>query len=98
MLDASALDRLFALLEDPDRGAQLVAEVDGRIVGFASLYACLDTFLADRILVMNDLFVDPEQRSQGVGAALFSGCRAYAREHRFKRIDWVTAQDNVGAQ
>ena len=89
---------LDALDQHPDRGAQLVAEADGRLQGFATLYSCYDTLLADRILVMNDLFVDPAARDRGVGAALFDASLAYATGHGYLRLDWVTAEDNHGAQ
>ena len=89
---------LDALDQHPDRGAQLVAEADGRLQGFATLYSCYDTLLADRILVMNDLFVDPATRDRGVGAALYDASLAYAAGHGYLRLDWVTAEDNHGAQ
>ncbi|TMC26570.1 MAG: GNAT family N-acetyltransferase [Chloroflexi bacterium] len=89
---------LDALERDSDRGVQLVADADGRLQGFASLYACLDTLVADRILVMNDLFVEPGARNGGIGAALFDASLAYATEHGYARLDWVTAADNHDAQ
>jgi GNAT superfamily N-acetyltransferase len=89
------LDRLE---RDPKLGVQLVAEEEGHLHGFASLYACLDTLIADRILVMNDLFVDPSLRDRGVGAALFDASLAYATAHGYARLDWVTAADNHDAQ
>jgi len=93
------LDALLdALDNDSDRGVQLVAEADGRLQGFATLYACFDTLVADRILVMNDLFVDPRFRNNGVGGALFDACLAYATANGYARLDWVTAADNRDAQ
>jgi GNAT superfamily N-acetyltransferase len=89
---------LDTLERDPDRGVQLVAAAEGRLQGFATLYTCLDTLIADRILVMNDLFVDPAVRSRGVGAALFDASLAYATAHGYARLDWVTAADNRDAQ
>jgi GNAT superfamily N-acetyltransferase len=89
---------LDLLEEDPGLGVQLVAEADGRLAGFASLYACVDTLVADRILVMNDLFVDPSFRNHGVGGALFDASLAYATAQGYARLDWVTAQDNRDAQ
>jgi GNAT superfamily N-acetyltransferase len=89
------LDRLE---QDPGLGVQLVADVDGKLHGFASLYACLDTLVADRILVMNDLFVDPSLRNHGVGAAIFDASLAYATARGYVRLDWVTAEDNRDAQ
>jgi GNAT superfamily N-acetyltransferase len=89
---------LDALEHDPARGVQLVADADGRLQGFATLYACFDTLVADRILVMNDLFVDPTLRNRGVGAALFDASLAYATDHGYARLDWVTAADNHDAR
>ena len=95
----SKVEHLLDLLDrDPGLGIQLVAEEKGRLQGFASLYACLDTLVADRILVMNDLFVDPPFRKHGVGAALFDASLAYATAHGYARLDWVTAADNDDAQ
>jgi GNAT superfamily N-acetyltransferase len=95
----SKIEGLLDLLEeDPDRGVQLVGDAGGQLQGFASLYACLDTLVADRILVMNDLFVDPSLRNRGIGAALFDASLAYATAHGYARLDWVTAADNQDAQ
>jgi GNAT superfamily N-acetyltransferase len=95
----SKIETMLDLLErDPGLGVQLVAEEEGHLHGFASLYACLDTLVADRILVMNDLFVDPSLRNRGLGAALFDASLAYATAHGYARLDWVTAADNQDAQ
>ena len=96
---ASKIESLLDLLErDPALGVQMVADEGGRLHGFASLYACLDTLIADRILVMNDLFVDPSARNRGTGAALFDASLTYASAHGYARLDWVTATDNHDAQ
>jgi ribosomal protein S18 acetylase RimI-like enzyme len=93
------VEALLDLLDqDPSRGVQLVADAGGRLQGFASLYACFDTLVADRILVMNDLFVNPAFRNRGVGAALFDASLAYVTAHGYARLDWVTATDNQDAQ
>ena len=95
----SKIETMLDLLErDPGLGVQLVAEEGGHLHGFASLYACLDTLVADRMLVMNALFVDPSLRNRGVGAALFDASLAYATAHGYARLDWVTAADNQDAQ
>ncbi|TMF97211.1 MAG: GNAT family N-acetyltransferase [Chloroflexi bacterium] len=95
----SKVEAMVDLLQrDPTLGVQLVAEEAGRLHGFASLYACLDTLIANRILVMNDLFVDPSSRNRGTGAALFDASLAYASARGYARLDWVTAADNHDAQ
>jgi ribosomal protein S18 acetylase RimI-like enzyme len=95
----STMETLLDLLDqNPERGVQLVADAGGRLQGFASLYASFDTLVANRILVMNDLFVDPTFRNHGVGSALFDASLAYATTHGYARLDWVTATDNQDAQ
>ncbi|ANZ60752.1 hypothetical protein AYR62_14230 [Secundilactobacillus paracollinoides] len=48
----------------------LVAELDGQVVGFASLYRLMN--------FIHLLFVDPNCRKQGVGHALIEGMRQQA--------------------
>jgi GNAT superfamily N-acetyltransferase len=95
----SRIDALLdAVASDERLGVHLVAEEGRSLLGFASLYSCFDTLVADRILVMNDLFVAPESRGAGVGAVLFNAARQYAEKTGYVRLDWVTAIDNQGAQ
>ena len=89
---------LDTLQADGSLGIQLVAEDDNELVGFASLYSCIDTLVAGRVLVMNDLFVSPQARGAGIGAALLRAAREYARKAGYLRLDWVTANDNLDAQ
>ena len=78
------LERLaLALIADPDReGVQLIAHAEGgEPLGFATVYWTWQTLNAARAGVMNDLFVVPEARGQGVGRALIEECRRRAGEH-----------------
>jgi ribosomal protein S18 acetylase RimI-like enzyme len=93
------LGALLALLcERPDVGVQFVAERDGRLLGFATVYLTYDTVAARRIAVMNDLFVAPDDRDQGLGRALLERCHAFARENDCAQLQWITAADNTRAQ
>lgn len=47
-----------------------VAELEGKLIGFASYYPVFSTYAAKPGLWMDDLFVDAEARSRGVGLAL----------------------------
>ena len=102
---APGADSLVALsrtlLEDPDsHGLQLIARrrERGEAVGFATLYWSWSTLRAGQIAVMNDLYVSPEARGMGVGAALIEACRVRCRERGMSRLEWRTAPDNVRAQ
>ena len=50
------------------------------------------------ILILYDLFVDPEMRASGIGRDLMNKARDYARENGFKRLELSTAKDNVIGQ
>ena len=95
------LERLaLALIADPDReGVQLIAHAEGgEPLVFATLYWTWQTLNAARAGVMNDLFVVPEARGQGVGRALIEECRRRAGEHGAPELVWETAPDNETSQ
>jgi GNAT superfamily N-acetyltransferase len=69
----------------------------GRALGFATIYWSWATTSADRIGVMNDLFVAPEGRGTGVAEALIEACRAECATRGAVKLTWQTATDNVRA-
>ncbi|MEO7911676.1 MAG: GNAT family N-acetyltransferase [Roseiflexaceae bacterium] len=87
------------LLADHDAGIQFVAlGDDDQALGFATLYFPLGSVTPGVACLMNDLFVVPETRSQGIGRALILHCLSYAKAHGFAKIHWQTALDNHTAQ
>jgi ribosomal protein S18 acetylase RimI-like enzyme len=98
--DEALLALSRALIADPEReGIQLLARDDeGRAVGFATVYWSWATTSAQRIGVMNDLFVAPEARGSGAAEALIEACRAEAAGHGAGKLTWQTAPDNTPAQ
>ncbi|HEX5712666.1 MAG TPA: GNAT family N-acetyltransferase [Solirubrobacterales bacterium] len=57
-------------LDDPAIGVTLVAEAEGEIVGVLSASWQRALHVPGRYATIQDLWVDPERRSDGVGAAL----------------------------
>jgi GNAT superfamily N-acetyltransferase len=95
--DEALLRLSQALIADPEReGVQLLAR-DGGSVGFATIFWNWATTSAERIGVMNDLFVAPEARGQGVAEALIEACRAECAAHGARKLTWQTAPDNATA-
>jgi ribosomal protein S18 acetylase RimI-like enzyme len=95
------LERLArALMSDPGHeGVQLIARGEsGEPLGFATLFWSWQTLSAARAGVLNDLFVVPEARGQGVGRALIEECRRRSAEHGAAEVVWETAPDNEAAQ
>lgn len=95
--DEALLGLSRALIADPEReGVQLLAR-DGGAVGFATIFWSWATTSAERIGVMNDLFVAPEARGKGVAETLIEACRAECAAHGAGKLTWQTAPDNATA-
>jgi GNAT superfamily N-acetyltransferase len=92
------LRALIDILLEGKEGVQLVAEHDGTLVGFATLYFTWSTLNAARIAVMNDLYVVEAARGTGIARPLFEACRAEARDRGCAEMTWETAADNHRAQ
>ena len=66
-------DQFRALLfGSPPRAHALIADWDGSAVGFALWYFGVSTFKASTKLYLEDVFVAPEARGQGIGRAIFA--------------------------
>jgi GNAT superfamily N-acetyltransferase len=96
--DLEAMSR--ALIADPKHeGFQLIARNGtGRAVGFATVFWSWSTLSASRIGVMNDLFVDPSARGEGIADALIGECAQRVRDAGGRQLEWQTARDNTRAQ
>lgn len=62
----------------------------GRVVGFATYV------VADKALNLDDLFVDPERMSQGVGSALIRDVVGIARGLGIPRVEVTAAEHALG--
>jgi GNAT superfamily N-acetyltransferase len=98
--DEALLALSRALLADPEHeGIQLVARDEGgTAVGFATIFWTWSTTRAERIGVMNDLYVDPVVRGTGLADRLIAACVEQCRARGASRLEWQTAPDNARAQ
>ncbi|MDA0873954.1 MAG: GNAT family N-acetyltransferase [Bacteroidetes bacterium] len=69
----------------------------GRCIGFALYFHNYSTFLTNFGLFLEDLFVEPDCRGQGVGFALFQALAQIARERGCQRLDWNVLDWNESA-
>jgi GNAT superfamily N-acetyltransferase len=66
----------------------LLASVDQETVGFAVYFTNYSTFLARPGIYLEDLFVKPHARGQGIGKALLVRLAQIAAERGCGRLEW----------
>jgi GNAT superfamily N-acetyltransferase len=72
----------------------LLAEVDGCAIAFALFFYTYSSFLAKPSIWLDDLFVQPYMRGQGVGTALLRHLATLATENDCGRIEWTVNTNN----
>lgn len=85
----ATVEKLHAtLFADPPAAEVLIAAIDDEPVGFALFFHNYSTFLAQRGLFLEDLFVTPAARGRGVGDALLSALARIALDRECGRLEW----------
>lgn len=85
------------LFGDPPAAEVLLAEEQGRAVGFALFFPNYSTFLAKPGIYLEDLFVEPAQRGKGTGKALLKAVARIAVERGCGRFEWSVLDWNEPA-
>lgn len=75
----------------------LIAEADGKGVGFALFFHNFSTFLAKPGIYLEDLFVKPEFRSKSIGLKLLQAIAKIAVERDCGRFEWSVLDWNERA-
>ncbi|MBI5086046.1 MAG: GNAT family N-acetyltransferase [Acidobacteria bacterium] len=97
--DAAAQERLVRdIFGDRPRLEAYLAFDDGVAAGYALVLETYSSFLALPTLYLEDLFVLPEFRGRGAGAALFKEMVAEAQRRGCGRMEWVVLDWNRLAQ
>lgn len=91
---ANLQDHLFG--SDPKIEA-LIADVAGNAVGFALFFTNYSTFLMQPGLYLEDLFVLPAYRRQGIGRAMLHHLKNLAQERGYGRFEWSVLDWNRSA-
>jgi GNAT superfamily N-acetyltransferase len=77
----------------------LIAERDAdpgssEILGYALFFSTFSSFLTSTGVWLEDLFVRPSHRGEGVGGALLSAVAARVREQGGERLEWAALDWN----
>jgi GNAT superfamily N-acetyltransferase len=73
-------------------------EAGGQALGFMQLYPSFSSVSLRRLWILNDLFVHPDARREGVGRRLLERAREWAVETQAKGLILATAMTNATAQ
>lgn len=87
--DANELECLVALEGSGD---------ETQIVGLAHFREFARPLDGTRGIYLDDLFVLPEKRKQGIATALIEGVAAVGRSRKASVLRWITAKDNETAR
>ena len=63
-----------------------VAEIDEKVVGYALYYYTFSGYQGSPVLYINNLYVKPDYRGQGIGTQLLKRLAQYGVEHECCRI------------
>lgn len=81
-----------------ERAVIFVAEFDSATVGFAQLYYSLSSVNVRSELILNDLYVEPGYRKNGIASKLIERCIDYSAQENINVIKLETAINNVEAK
>ena len=95
---AAATEFISARMELGDSTILLAVTETGCAAGFAQLFPSFSSVSMRPIYILNDLFVSPDCRGNGVGEALLNEVAAFATENHAVMVKLATAVDNETAQ
>ena len=91
-------DQLRQQLFGPHPAAEvLIAHLDNKPVGFALFFSTFSTFLAKPGIYLEDVFVLPDARGDGVGKALLNAVARIAVQRNCGRLEWAVLDWNESA-
>jgi GNAT superfamily N-acetyltransferase len=83
------------LFGEPRRAEALIAEAAGEPVGFAVWFYSFSTFQGRPSLYVEDVFVEPTARTQGIGRAIFRDLARRALLAGCGRMEWSVLDWNA---
>mgnify|MGYP000876464939 FL=1 len=92
--DAEEIASIFNEIEEDDHHSTLLAlDDDGDPAGVITVVESLSLYAGGYIGVINELYVAPAYRSEGVGKMLLDAVKELAEEREWKRLELTTPGD-----
>jgi GNAT superfamily N-acetyltransferase len=93
---ASGAEAAALLANDPR--SEVLAATDGdEILAFAIFFDLPEVVFARRCGTLDDLFVRPDRRGQGLARAMITALCAMGRERRWSHLRWIVPEGDAGA-
>ena len=89
---------LEMILNNNNIGNIFVAKKNEKIIGMVILLYTVSTALGERVALLEDMVVSPDERELGIGSMLLDHAVKYATEKGCKRITLLTDKMNIRAQ
>jgi GNAT superfamily N-acetyltransferase len=96
-LRASEQGLASALFGPAPAARALIAERDGRALGYALYFRTFSSFLTSTGIWLEDLFVRPDSRGEGIGQALLAAVAAEVVDEGGERMEWAALDWNEPA-
>lgn len=90
------LDKVIATEEslkesifENNRAEALLIELDNKVIGYIVYFFNYSTFVGREGLYIEDIYIKPEYRGQGLGKTCFEFLVKIAKKHRCQRVEWT---------
>ncbi|MBL9160181.1 MAG: GNAT family N-acetyltransferase [Verrucomicrobiales bacterium] len=97
LVTATEADYHESLFGETPAAEALLAEENGRPVGYAVYFSTFSTFVGRAGVWLEDLYVRPDHRGKGYGKALLKAVGAIAHERGAGRYEWTVLDWNQQA-
>lgn len=71
-----------------------IAYIDEKAIGFVQLFPIFSSVSMERMILLNDLYIDSAYRGHGTGTALIDKAKILCKKNKFKGLALQTETDN----
>jgi ribosomal protein S18 acetylase RimI-like enzyme len=89
---------LKSRIENHEAFVYIAFDENNRALGFVLNQITFSSLVADKILILNDLFVESSSQKNAVSEQLIAASKQFAKENQIRTIRLRTAKDNEVAQ
>ena len=89
---------LSRIMNNEELGKLFLLQDKEIYLGFVTIYYSFSSIIAEKIAILNDLYILEDYRRQGYARKLVDYCINYLRSSGISTLRWSTTKDNTIAQ